>query len=97
MVRTWNSEHFGCGADDVAPILSAAGWTDASWHNDACPRWVGPSGLVLWVDYVDPDARDCPGSDRFVLCGADDDADDAPGPVLMMSESFEAIRAAAGL
>lgn len=34
--------------------LIAAGWRDASWHNDGCPR-VHCGDAVIWIDYTDPD------------------------------------------
>ena len=39
--------------------LVADGWEDVSWHNDTSPSFER-SGVVIWVDYVDPSLREFP-------------------------------------
>lgn len=39
-------------------MLTAAGWTDESWHNDGCPR-VHCGDHALWLDYIDESKRVC--------------------------------------
>jgi hypothetical protein len=53
------------------PVIPV-GFVDSSWHNDACPCFV-KGDLQLFVDYADPDLREC-GTDapRFVLVRNDD-------------------------
>lgn len=34
------------------------GWTDQSWHNDACPCFNTGRGLVVFVDYADASLRE---------------------------------------
>ena len=46
------------------------GWTDISWHNDACPSFVRKFGDVeyrIFCDYVDPERREMHGAMRFVI------------------------------
>lgn len=33
------------------------GWTDSSWHNDACPSFT-KGELQLFIDYADPARRE---------------------------------------
>lgn len=49
-----------------------AGFVDSSWRNDACPSFYDAArGLVLSVDYADPDKREHPETPRFLLSKAD--------------------------
>lgn len=57
-------------------VTLPAGWLDVSWHNNAAPsfrcgRW------ELYVDYMDPAARETSGFGRYVLLELDD-VDGAP-------------------
>lgn len=58
--------------DGELPALD--GFVDDSWHNDACPSMINETrGLKLWVDYVDPNLRECSGAGkRYTLCIAED-------------------------
>jgi hypothetical protein len=48
----------------VPSLLLMPGWSDLSWHNDACPMFAhDASGVGVWVNYPDPDQRETP--DRF--------------------------------
>ena len=54
--------------DDILTLPE--GWTDISWHNDACPSFVRKFGDVeyrIFCDYVDPDRREMHGAMRFVI------------------------------
>jgi hypothetical protein len=42
---------------DDADTLLAAGWSDASWRNDACPSFQA-GGVRLFLDYAAPDKRE---------------------------------------
>jgi len=44
--------------------LIPAHWRDVSWRNDACPSWA-VAGLVIYVDYAAPAAREWPDCERF--------------------------------
>lgn len=49
-----------------AAALLAQGWTDTSWHNDACPSFKSFDGMLLiWIEHPDESKRD--GGDRFVV------------------------------
>ena len=53
-----------------------AGFTDESWHNDACPRFDNAElGLTLWIDFLNPAERETAGGTRFILCSGDDKPD----------------------
>jgi hypothetical protein len=54
---------------ETLPIIPAH-WQDASWHNDACPKWTMPwdQEVEIFVDYEDPDYRESgPDMDRFTI------------------------------
>jgi hypothetical protein len=52
-----------------------AGFVDDSWQNDVCPSLLNiERNLKLWVDYVDPDRRECGGA-RYTLCAYDESED----------------------
>jgi hypothetical protein len=42
-----------------------AGVVETSWRNDHCPSFRLPSGLHLFVDYLEPSIREFPGSWRL--------------------------------
>ncbi len=42
-----------------------ARWIDQSWHNDAAPIFLTPSGLSVLVDYADPVEHETRGK-RFI-------------------------------
>jgi hypothetical protein len=43
---------------DAMPALPA-GFYDASYRNDVCPRYTSDDDRVsIWIDYPDPDARE---------------------------------------
>lgn len=49
-------------------------WSDASWHNDACPFFLITGSLGVWIDYADPAMSDL-GPDRgprFALVAMED-------------------------
>lgn len=46
-----------------------AGWTDQSWHNDACPCFNAGNGKVVFIDYADPTLREWPEGKRFTVQG----------------------------
>jgi hypothetical protein len=52
------------------------GWTDESWHNDACPCFRSPDGRFrVFIDFPDLDDREFSASDRFNVL---DDCDPDP-------------------
>lgn len=49
------------------------GFVDVSWKNDSCPSFLNvDAGLVLFVDYLDPELREEPTCPRFSLGVWDD-------------------------
>jgi len=70
----WHIEFPAFPGADI-PVIPA-GWRDVSYHNDACPSWApvmgddGAPALVVFVDRVDPAAREY-GAPRFAVCLAD--------------------------
>lgn len=42
---------------DTLPAIPAD-WQDCSWHNDACPSFEAPNGLIVFVDYADVSERE---------------------------------------
>jgi hypothetical protein len=55
-----------CNYDGELPTL--AGFVDDSWRNDVCPSMLNEArNLKLWVDYVNPECRECGGA-RYTLC-----------------------------
>jgi len=47
------------------------GFTDVSWHNNVSPSFERKlnetESVTVWVDYLDPDRRECGGS-QFLVC-----------------------------
>lgn len=59
------------------------GFLDMSWRNDMCPSFVNEAlNLTIWVDFENPDDREDPELERFMLCKSEDDGD---GPVIIIS------------
>ena len=63
------------GAEYAASLPSdiPACLEDTSWHNDVCGSWRvrncpdNDYGLVLWIDFVDPSAREWSESRRYLV------------------------------
>lgn len=59
--------------EDMPQIPS--GFEDISWRNDACPNFANDAlGLAIFVDYLDPAARDYPDTKRFTLYRMDENS-----------------------
>lgn len=45
-------------------------WIDASWGNDACPKFEMPwdPETIVFIDFADPNDRELPNSTRFCAC-----------------------------
>tara|TARA_R110000751_G_scaffold124841_1_gene226321 strand:- start:15 stop:458 length:444 start_codon:yes stop_codon:yes gene_type:complete len=41
----------------VADLEKPEGWTNLSWHNDACPSW-GFNGYQIFIDHADANKRE---------------------------------------
>lgn len=50
-------------------------WTDTSCGQEMCPTFRAANGLVILVDYADPEDREIPDSRRYVV------ATSGPAPV----------------
>lgn len=60
--------------DGNLPTLK--GFIDDSWRNDVCPSLLNEKlNLKLWVDYVNPNKRECGGM-RYTLCEYNNNADE---------------------
>jgi len=44
-----------------------AGWTDTSWHNDACPAFNTGKGMVVFIDFADPALKEFEDTKRFTI------------------------------
>ena len=71
----WKEEFPDFDGDADCASLIGGGWEDVSWHNDTCPSFEC-SGVVIWVDYVDPMLREYP---------------DAPGRFAVMTRHNDAV------
>jgi len=75
-----------CNYDGELPKLE--GFVDDSWRNDACPSMINEKrGLKLWVDYVNPERRECSGM-RYTLCEYDDNTEHYICKQLLATESL---------
>ena len=45
--------------DPATLPLIPADWIDTSWANATCPSFKAPNGLEVYVDYLDPQQREC--------------------------------------
>jgi len=46
------------------------GWTDDSWHNDVCPKFI-KDNIMIWCDYKEFDRRETEGQQFIVSHGHD--------------------------
>lgn len=77
------------------------GLRDASWHNDACPKFIiweddeSPKfqWITLWVDWANPDHREVSTSCRYLITATDEDGRVDP-VTLAQSDDWEVIRQA---
>jgi hypothetical protein len=44
-----------------------AGWTDQSWHNDACPSFNAGNGMVVFIDFADASLKEFEDTKRFTV------------------------------
>lgn len=76
--------------ETVERALFALGFADASFHNDAAPRFersVGPDFvLTLWVDHPDKKKRESASQARF---GLEVSRDDVGDPFFQLAHSDE--------
>jgi hypothetical protein len=52
------------------------GWTDTSWHNDACPSFNTGKGVIVFIDFEDPADRESEGSEHRFHIMADPEVAD---------------------
>jgi hypothetical protein len=83
-VRTFLTEFPDFSAADIpAELLDASRWSDVSWHNELCPRFVSVATYqslgqtcrgCVWVDHQSPELREEDSLPRFsvTLVTADD-------------------------
>jgi hypothetical protein len=59
---------FGSNFELCNDVFIPEGFIDESWHNDAMPNFVNPDlKLRLWIDWLDPEMRDCEDEPRFFI------------------------------
>lgn len=50
------------------PADMPAGFDDSTWCNDTCPSFINEAaGLVIFIDYANPEDREFPETPRFSL------------------------------
>ena len=90
----WTIGTFYRGAVSRPQYWDTAIWglrtTDTTWSNDACPSIVVGERFKVWIDYDDPDYRECFGP-RFTLCQYDGEE---IGEEIISSDDPDAIEAA---
>jgi len=74
------------------PAIPAT-WTDVSWHNDSCPSFDTGTGLMVYVDYADPEQREFD-SPRFSVIRDRETNDGCE--VVLATDDWQAVLAATG-
>ena len=74
-------------SDDVPTMPT--GFKASHWKNDACPSW-RRADLVIWVNYADPERREC-GGGRFTL---EREESDGATTLLVSSDDWQDVLAA---
>lgn len=72
------------------------GFSDTSWHNDACPSYESPSFRIM-IDYADPTQRALGTGSRFIVMETDDESGNAVLETDDWSEVLETITTEATL
>lgn len=74
------------------------GFTDTSWHNNVSPSFArklnDTHSITLWVDYLDPDRRECGGT-QFLVCVHETEDGDNNEVILetdLLADALEAIK-----
>lgn len=94
MVRTFRTEFPAFDVCPQAVQLLAAGFSDESWHNDACPSFHSPDGTRrVWADFADADLRDSD-APRFGVQALDGEE---AGEYLLSTDSWAEVCALLGL
>ena len=62
---TYQTEFPDFPATDMPTI--PAGWTDTSWHNDACPSFNVGNGMVVFIDFADSSLKEFEDTKRFTV------------------------------
>lgn len=82
---------------DFAPPY-IEGFEDTSWHNNVSPSFTrklnDTHSVTLWVDYLDPDRREC-GGDQFLVCVHETEDGDNNEVIIetdLLPEALEAIK-----
>ena len=91
----YQPEQFGreyCIGGDLFEALSVRGFTDWSWRNDACPKFISSQkGLYVWLDAKDPQQRELIDHRRFTVyaCATDGELQGDGEPVLETDDREE--------
>jgi len=65
------------------------GWTDQSWHNDACPSFNTGRGMVVFIDFARVTRRQIDMGGRFVV--APDPETDDRSDALLVTDDWSAV------
>ncbi len=67
-----------------------SGFFDHSWKNDVCPKWYNEyRGLMLFIEYKDPECREIPSEPRFLLCEVKEDQEF--DKTLLLTDNYQLI------
>lgn len=65
-IPNWRTEFPDYPVADMPTLPDT--FSDTSWHNDTCPSFTSDAlGLIVWIDYSNPDDREFPDGPRFGL------------------------------
>ncbi len=74
---------------DGLDVALPAGFMDTGWAGDKLASFIHPDlGLILLIDYPEPDRRQPPGAARFTLYAIDPFSEPAPDEALVESDDY---------
>lgn len=88
---TYRTEFPDFRPEDMPAI--PAGWSDQSWHNDACPFFLATPSLGVFVNFADPMERefsDCP---RFLVVPMEDGLHPMDSDTLLQTDDWSEVLA----
>jgi hypothetical protein len=74
--RTFESEFDTSKYTIPSYFTNSPDWEPDMWHNNVCPAYVHtPTRTRVWIEADEPDDRENPDSDRFVVTRDDENGD----------------------